>query len=319
MATYARISCSICEEEYNLEERKPLLLPCSHTFCRTCLLQLKATNNELCPNCWGSWEGHDIDGFMVIRQLAEYTDEKTKIKVKSTRNQNICVTHKNDLIAWCKICKVFNCFQCLKEYHKTCDFMSIEEKTTELKSTLKDYVISTRTKLIEKFTHATTESDSLLTGVTENIKKMQHYEKNLHSFIKKLSTKQDSAMNKLEMYEKVQCNSSVTELTKAISEILSLGEDLIKVPAIPQIVIPDCKDPACDTDFLHEQDTNFIDEQDTVFEDKQQIVVPGNEVLADDTDFYEQQIVVPALEDEQLDGEERSDFFAASTSSNEVK
>ena len=272
MATYALISCSICEEEYDLEERKPLLLPCSHTFCRTCLLQLKATNNELCPNCRDSWAGHDIDGFTVIRQLAACIDEKTKIVVKSTRNQNSCVAHNDDLIAWCKICKVFNCFQCLKEDHKTCDWISIKDKTTELKSTLKDSVTSTRTLLIEKFTCATTESNSLLTGVTENIKKMECYEIFLNSYIKKLSIKQDRAMNKLEKYEKVQCNSSVTELTKAISETLSLGEDLIKVPAIPQIVVPDFEESVCDTDS----------------------------------------------EDEQLDGEEQSDFFTASTSSDEV-
>ena len=253
MATSAQITCSICEEVYDLEERKPLLLPCNHTFCRTCLLQLKDTENEYCPNCRASWEGMDVDSLTLIRQLAACSDEKTKSKVQVTRNLNICVTHKNDLTAWCKICKVSICLKCLKEDHKSCDWISIEEKTTELKSTLKDSVTSTRTLLIEKFTHATTESNSLLTGVIENIKKMQRYEKFLNSYIKKLSINQESAINQLETYEHVQCNSSVTELTKTISETLSLGEDLIKVPAIPQIVIPDCEEFADDTDSNDEQ------------------------------------------------------------------
>ena len=46
-------SCGICFEEYEEEgEKKPKLLPCSHTFCLQCLRQLSAHGTEItCPEC----------------------------------------------------------------------------------------------------------------------------------------------------------------------------------------------------------------------------------------------------------------------------
>ena len=245
MATAA--SCSICLEVYNLEERKPLLLLCSHTFCRSCLQQMQSKNNKLCPVCRTSWEGLSVDNLPFTRQQAEVS-EKQKNEMKSD-HQNICAVHNADQILWCKDCKVSICNRCLIEDHKSCNFMTIEAKVTELVSNLHESVTSTRKKLIDNFDHVTTENNSQLTDIQENIKKLQRAEKIAHSFRKQIPTRLENAMNMLEKYEKINSSSSVNELTMAISKTISLLDDSIVVPILPKIVVPDCVEPAdVDTD-----------------------------------------------------------------------
>ena len=43
------ISCSVCFEEYNDKDRVPLIITCSHTFCKPCLVQLPSP--KACPMC----------------------------------------------------------------------------------------------------------------------------------------------------------------------------------------------------------------------------------------------------------------------------
>ena len=243
MASSADNTCCVCEEAYNLEERKPLLLPCSHTFCRSCLNKLKSTNNCLCPVCRKSWRDRSIARLPLVRQLADASDQlniKTKL---GSGNQNICVKHNSDLIAWCKICKVSICITCLQTDQKSCEWITTEEKTTELIGKLLESVTSTRTELIENFTIITIENMSLLTDIRKSIEKLQYYEKIVQSFHKRLSTKQENAMNKLEKYENTSTDSGVAGLEKTISKTLSLLDPLA-APKIPTFVVPDCEEVA---------------------------------------------------------------------------
>ena len=239
-------TCCICKEVDNLEERKPLLLPCSHTFCHSCLQQMQSINNKRCPVFRSSWEGQSVDKLPFIRQLVELS-EKPKTEIKS-EHKNICAVHNADQILWCKDCKVSICNQCLIEKHKSCDWILIAARVTELVSNLQESVTSTRKKLIEKFTDITIENNSLLTDIREKIKKLQRAEKIVHSFLKNFSIRQENAMNVLEQYEKIHPNSSVNELTIAISKTTSLL-DPITVPIIPEFVVPDCEEPGDDTEI----------------------------------------------------------------------
>ncbi|XP_037784569.1 RING finger protein 227-like, partial [Penaeus monodon] len=47
------ITCTLCEEPYDLGDHEPVALPaCGHTFCRLCLRKMKRGSAVLrCPNC----------------------------------------------------------------------------------------------------------------------------------------------------------------------------------------------------------------------------------------------------------------------------
>ncbi len=45
------LECPMCLELYDTSSRWPKLLPCQHTFCRTCLTQLDKQGSVACPQC----------------------------------------------------------------------------------------------------------------------------------------------------------------------------------------------------------------------------------------------------------------------------
>ncbi|XP_046453575.1 E3 ubiquitin-protein ligase NHLRC1-like [Daphnia pulex] len=45
------LCCSICFHKYDLQLMRPKVLPCSHTFCFTCLKALHSGNTLKCPVC----------------------------------------------------------------------------------------------------------------------------------------------------------------------------------------------------------------------------------------------------------------------------
>ena len=43
------LTCKICMDKYNELERKPLFLPCGHTFCARCLRFVYKKKILICP------------------------------------------------------------------------------------------------------------------------------------------------------------------------------------------------------------------------------------------------------------------------------
>ena len=41
--------CGVCFKYYNFNEKKPLSLPCGHTFCLDCLKQINKQSQIKCP------------------------------------------------------------------------------------------------------------------------------------------------------------------------------------------------------------------------------------------------------------------------------
>ena len=152
------------------------------------------------------------------------------------------------------------CLNCLSTEHKSCDWSSIKGNTTKLYSNLQEAVVKTRTKITEKYAHATIKNSSVLNDLQENIKKMQQHEKKMRSFLKKLTSRQEIAMDKLEKYSKISSHSSAKKLIKALSKTMTLIDDPIEAPMIPQLMIPECQDPADDTDSDEEQDGEELED-----------------------------------------------------------
>lgn len=45
------LKCDICNNKFNLENRKPLTAKCGHTYCKHCILSNKGENDSSCPIC----------------------------------------------------------------------------------------------------------------------------------------------------------------------------------------------------------------------------------------------------------------------------
>ncbi|XP_050698541.1 uncharacterized protein LOC126986433 [Eriocheir sinensis] len=69
-----KLTCKICAESYDNENHKPLLMPCSRTMCRACVLRWAQTPNKKCFACLGHHTGvnkNNVDNLNVNYDLLE--------------------------------------------------------------------------------------------------------------------------------------------------------------------------------------------------------------------------------------------------------
>jgi|LauGreDrversion4_2_1035121.scaffolds.fasta_scaffold1370325_1 hypothetical protein len=86
------IICETCKESYNVDKKKPIYLPCSHTFCKQCLADnLKKNSYIKCPidskKHFQMLEQYPTNQ-LIMRQLPIETD---KSKGKVTRIHSIVI------------------------------------------------------------------------------------------------------------------------------------------------------------------------------------------------------------------------------------
>ncbi len=75
----AGLSCSVCKEHYEEEgEKRPVLLPCTHTLCFACLSRLKVESGKLqCPECRRRIPvGSGVQGFPTNRYMLQNLAQK---------------------------------------------------------------------------------------------------------------------------------------------------------------------------------------------------------------------------------------------------
>ena len=110
------IKCAVCFEVY----KDPHLLPCLHSFCKTCLITLSASNSRhriKCPTCR---KEHlllhgGVDGLLPNTYLASKIEETSGSSVGPSRSCGQC--NSLDVVIFCSQCNDFLCGQC-QEAHK---------------------------------------------------------------------------------------------------------------------------------------------------------------------------------------------------------
>lgn len=61
--------CGDCGLDFVGEDRKPMLLPCQHAFCRSCLNDQEDNDCQNCPTCRESWSGSNVTKLPVVYDL----------------------------------------------------------------------------------------------------------------------------------------------------------------------------------------------------------------------------------------------------------
>lgn len=113
--------CAVCDENYDHGERKPLLLPCGHSYCGPCLRQLSNSDQKFCPMCRGDWHATSVQDLPLCFQLLpEEDNNEVEERVK-------CSKHNTDITFWCRTCRTIICKKCLTNLHSSCKFIIIEE------------------------------------------------------------------------------------------------------------------------------------------------------------------------------------------------
>ena len=225
-------NCCICQEVYDGFDRKPLLLPCTHSFCKSCLRQMQTNREKVCPVCRSDWTEHSIDSLVFIRQLVPPEDRNeengTKLEKLESSTKNACIGHV--FAFWCKSCQVSVCKQCLQKDHKLCDWICDEEKIQDLKKVLQETAKSTRKDLADLFSRVAADNIANLSNVRGLMRRLQKSEKCFTMLEKLIPLEKDSAMRSLECLQNQPAEASVADYTTAIANARSLCNDHIQYP-----------------------------------------------------------------------------------------
>lgn len=120
----SKAECAICQSMYDSENNKPLMLPCGHSFCKTCLdLMVQKRLQKVCPTCRVSWEKLHINNIPVCYQLLPEEEANPLIN---------CSKHSIGFTFWCQTCQMMACKLCLTSEHRQCEFEVLEQSSQQL-------------------------------------------------------------------------------------------------------------------------------------------------------------------------------------------
>jgi hypothetical protein len=97
------LTCKICMERFNDEDKKPLFVPCGHTFCSRCLRFIYKRPNLRCPL---DKKEHKVEAFTNIpinfsvlnclHSQIQNNNEGLKLAGDLKRKEKKCEKHPND-------------------------------------------------------------------------------------------------------------------------------------------------------------------------------------------------------------------------------
>lgn len=109
------LECPVCNEQYDEEDRIPLLLPCQHTFCTVCLQKIHKHDKINCPTC---------RGFLQIKEtgIKELPKDNTRRRLMELLKPEKpkCDQCEESLpaVSYCKTCNENMCRECASHHSR---------------------------------------------------------------------------------------------------------------------------------------------------------------------------------------------------------
>ncbi|XP_064175817.1 zinc-binding protein A33-like [Anguilla rostrata] len=175
-----KLCCSVCCDIF----KEPVLLKCSHSFCKICLQQYwEEKSSRECPICRTKASMKDPPINLALRSIVEsYLKQKTE---RETTNMSVarCSLHGEKLLLFCEHDKEPLCVICqTSKKHRNHPVCPVEEAALELKEDLKPALNLIKEKL-KRFTEVEQECKK----TAEHIKsQVQHTERQIKAEFEKL-------------------------------------------------------------------------------------------------------------------------------------
>jgi len=126
------ISCPVCQEIF----KAPVLLSCSHSFCKECLRQFwRIKTTKECPVCRRRSSKDDPPCNRVLKNLCEsFLTERNERRSSSSGSEEICSLHSEKLKLFCLEDKQPVCLVCINsQKHDNHKFRPISEVVSSYK------------------------------------------------------------------------------------------------------------------------------------------------------------------------------------------
>ncbi|KAJ8245180.1 hypothetical protein GJAV_G00274280 [Gymnothorax javanicus] len=221
------LCCSVCCNIF----KEPVVLKCSHNFCRECLKQYwEEKSSRECPICRRKASMEEPPVSLTLRNIVEsYLQQKTK-RETAEESKALCSLHGEKLLLFCEQDKEPLCLVCqTSKKHRNHPVCPVEEAAQDLKEELKPELNVIKEKLkrfteVEKECKKTAEHIRSQAQSTERQIKAE-FEK-LHQFLREEEEarlavlKEEERMKSQIMEEKIEhITRDVSILTDKITAI----------------------------------------------------------------------------------------------------
>ncbi|XP_062860426.1 E3 ubiquitin-protein ligase TRIM35-like [Trichomycterus rosablanca] len=214
--------CSVCQDVF----RDPVLLLCTHSFCRTCLQQYwQHTESPTCPLCRTNSSIDNPPCNLALKNLCEAFIREKQQKT-SAESEVLCGLHGKKLTHYCVEEKQPVCEECrTSEIHANHQFKLLDEAAVDLKSDLKRKLAPLKEKLTFfkniKFTFVTTEEYIKSQAYSTEARIRSEFEK-LHQFLWDEETNRIAELRKEEKRRSQTVMKKRTQINRDIASLIEL-------------------------------------------------------------------------------------------------
>ncbi|KAM4736660.1 tripartite motif containing 35-28 [Anableps anableps] len=220
------LTCPVCQGIF----RDPVLLPCSHSFCREC--QHKSWEfNRTCPVCRVPYEeGHAILNRALSDASESFLRQNNQRTVQNLPNQEVCNLHLKPLELYCEKDEEPVCVDCVSQ-HSTHRLWSLKEGTSICKRELSFKVqifekkVESYKKMTKKFSNAV---EYIKHQAGEAEKRIKAEFERLHMVLHQEETKRLEALSTEEGEKIESMQRMIDETEKEIKELKKLIDTMKK-------------------------------------------------------------------------------------------
>ncbi|KAJ8366561.1 hypothetical protein AAFF_G00350560, partial [Aldrovandia affinis] len=212
------LCCSVCGDIF----KEPVLLKCSHSFCKVCLQQCwEEKSSRECPVCRRKASVSDPPANLVLKNIVKsYLKQETESAEKS---EDCCGLHGEKLLLYCEDDQEPLCVVCqTSKKHRNHRLCPVEEAALYLKGELKTVLNPIKEKL-ERFTKVKQECEK----TAEHIRNQaQHTERQvkaefqkLHQFLNVEEEARLAALREEEEQKSQKMKEKIETITRHISTL----------------------------------------------------------------------------------------------------
>uniref|UniRef100_A0A8C2I684 Tripartite motif-containing protein 35-like n=1 Tax=Cyprinus carpio TaxID=7962 RepID=A0A8C2I684_CYPCA len=219
--------CPVCYETF----KAPVILSCSHSFCKECLQQFwKTKKTRECPVCRRRSSRDDPPCNLVLKNLCEsIPKERYQTKRRLSGTEEVCSLHGEKLKLFCLEDKEPACVVCFtSQKHINHTVRPISEVVSSYKDELSTELKSLRTKLIHR-ENVKEECVKTLLQIKTQAKHTerqikQQFEK-LHQFLRDEEETTITALREEEEQKKQLMKEKLEEMNRCISALSNTIKD----------------------------------------------------------------------------------------------
>ncbi|XP_035259312.1 zinc-binding protein A33-like isoform X1 [Anguilla anguilla] len=220
------LCCPVCCEIF----KDPVLLECSHSFCRVCLQQWWGENSPReCPICRSkASSGHSPVNLALKNIVESYLKQKTECEAAET-SEDQCPLHRKELLFFCEDDLQPLCIVCqTSKKHRNHQVCPMEEAVPDLKDGLMTALIHIKEKL-EMYTEVTQKCEKTMKHIRQS--QAQHTENQIKADFEKLHqflrAEEETRLAALREEEEQKCQL-MKEKIENFTQVITTLSDKIK-------------------------------------------------------------------------------------------